>query len=120
MTMNFRMNLCFLCLCFLLNSHLLFASEISEFPESKFYQHLFQQQNLDHDVLFTKQFLQAVPPAKIDEILVIYKNTLGTYKQASGEGSTWELIFEKGKVSSRITLNEKGKVAGLWFGPPIL
>ena len=89
-------------------------------PAEKAYQNIFAEkiklENLEK--LFAKSFLDQVPANKILEIVAIYKNSLGSFKNADTSTSPYTLNFDKGKTVSTIGFDKEGKISTLWFGAP--
>ena len=83
---------------------------------TSFLKAFFQTTVLEHDKLFQKDFLKAVPPARIDEIKDLYLKNLGNWKTASPTAGSLELVFEKGKAPCKVHFDAQGLVDGLWFG----
>lgn len=81
---------------------------------------LFRSENSAIPGLFDASFLAQVPAEKLLAVLDTYKNTLGKLMDVSGQNGAYNLVFEKGTAPAKITLNENGKIIGLWFGTWVL
>lgn len=84
----------------------LFAVKASELDTSKF---------------FSDGFLKAVPDSKLKPLLADLSSKLGEFRAAvrTAEGS-YNLIFAKGRMPAKISLDAKKLIAGLWVGNPVL
>lgn len=67
---------------------------------------------------FTPEFLQAVPVAQIEQIVKQLEAALGNYQEVQPEGSNYLILFDRGAVPARITLDPQGRIAGLFFETP--
>ncbi|MGM0445710.1 MAG: serine hydrolase [Bacillota bacterium] len=94
-------------------SSLLLAQES---PAEEMFFTLFDKNYENIEELFTDSFLQQVPAANIEQILNSYSSQLGKLREVEQTQDGYSLIFENGSAPSQITLNDQGKVAGLWFG----
>lgn len=94
-------------------SSLLLAQETAT---QKMFFTLFNNDYENIEELFTDNFLQQVPAANVKQILNSYSNQLGELKEVKQTQEGYSLIFENGSAPSQLTLNNQGKVAGLWFG----
>src|SRR6056297_1341211 len=94
-------------------SSLLLAQET---PVQKIFFTLFNNDYENIEELFTDNFLQQVPAANVEQILNSYSSQLGELKEVKQTQEGYSLIFENGSAPSQLTLNDQGKVAGLWFG----
>lgn len=76
---------------------------------------------LDTAKYFSPEFLKAVPDDKLKPLLTELSSKLGEFRSAVrvSEGS-YNLIFSKGRMPSKISLNSKKLIAGLWVGNPVL
>lgn len=102
----------------LLTSFAVNAETASKISSQEMYQQLFSAEKKAQ--FFTEEFLAAVPEEKINEIVAIYLQTLGTFKGSRKTDDGYIVEFEKGEARSTIALNDKNKIAGLWFGAPEL
>lgn len=70
---------------------------------------------------FDASFLKAVPEDKIKKLLSELLPLLGEFRAAvkTGEGS-YNLIFSKGRIPSKISLGANKLIQGLWVGNPTL
>ncbi|HNV68546.1 MAG TPA: serine hydrolase, partial [Candidatus Ozemobacteraceae bacterium] len=68
--------------------------------------------------LFTTEFLQAVPPAKIKEIASMYHSEIGSWKNSAGASGSYTLCFDRGEAPCRIHLDQTGRIDGFWMGAP--
>ena len=94
-------------------SNLIFAQQT---PVQKMFFTLFNNDYENIEELFTDNFLQQVPAANVEQILKSYSNQLGELKEVKQTQEGYSLVFENGTAPSKLTLNDQGKVAGLWFG----
>jgi len=67
---------------------------------------------------FTEEFLRAVPLPQVKALVAGLKLKLGTLKGVQREGGRYLLVFERGEVPASITLDARGRIAGLFFHPP--
>lgn len=80
------------------------------------YHTLFTQSKENVGDLFTQEFLDQVPVESIIQILNQYKGKLGKLQEVQSSDNDYKLIFDKGSVTSKITVNSSNKISGLWFG----
>ena len=66
-------------------------------------------------VQYTKQFELAVPQSTMEQILTQFTQQLGIYVKVEGMGTPYTVVFEGGRVTTYITLDSQGKIAGLQF-----
>ncbi len=64
---------------------------------------------------FTENFLQAVSLEQIKQIITQITEQLGSYQKVSRKAPDFIVIFEKGKATARIVLDDSGKIEGLFF-----
>lgn len=99
-----------------------FAATAYADPAAEAYAKLFSPDTSDSQIeqMFARSFLDAVPFAKIKEILQIYKSSLGNFKSLDPQKQPLELVFAEGTVKTTIGFDQQGKINTLWFGPPEL
>ncbi|NEP15884.1 MAG: serine hydrolase [Leptolyngbya sp. SIO4C1] len=69
---------------------------------------------------FADRFLTQIPLAQIDQIVRGITNSLGAYQRVEAADGQFRLIFERGQVPTRISLNRQGQIIGLLFEAPQL
>ena len=69
---------------------------------------------------FTLSFLEKVPIATIGKIVQQMAAGLGAFREVRKAGTSFETVFERGKVPTEVTLDEEGRIAGLFFRPPVM
>lgn len=84
--------------------------------DKEMYHTLFTQSKENVEDLFTQEFLDQVPVESIIQILNQYKGKLGKLQEVQSSDNDYKLIFDKGSVTSKITVNSSNKISGLWFG----
>ncbi|WP_026895969.1 serine hydrolase [Clostridiisalibacter paucivorans] len=70
--------------------------------------------------LFDQSFLNQVPAEKIIELVEAYKANFGMLNDIEWKDNKYILVFEKGRFSSQIKLNDKNRIVALYFRPPTL
>ncbi|RAK11906.1 beta-lactamase family protein [Halanaerobium saccharolyticum] len=66
--------------------------------------------------LFAASFLEQVSLNQIEAIVNQYGGALGAVQAVEKNESGYSLQFERGTAPAQISLNEKDKIIGLWFG----
>ena len=66
---------------------------------------------------FAPSFLAQVPLQQVQSILTSLKTGLGTYERVESSGNDYQLVYEKGIIPAKISLNAKGQIVGLRFLP---
>jgi beta-lactamase class A len=66
---------------------------------------------------FASEFLEQVPINQINSIITSLKNELGTYQGVEKDGSDYVVNFSQGSVPTKIALNSKGQIIGLFLQP---
>jgi len=102
----------------ILNFNLLFSQE-HDF-KIELLTKLFNSEKKDIAELFDLSFKEKVSIDKTYDILNSYKRSLGKQTNVIIEADSYNIIFEKGAIQSKIYLNDNNKIIGLWFGPIIL
>ncbi|MGF1489171.1 MAG: serine hydrolase [Prochloraceae cyanobacterium] len=69
---------------------------------------------------FTDIFLKQVPAVQVEQIIATLKQELGAYQEVQQDGNDFLIIFENGSVTTKISLNDRGKIASLFFETPRL
>ncbi|MGZ5968320.1 MAG: serine hydrolase [Polyangiales bacterium] len=67
---------------------------------------------------FTPSFLAHVPIDKIEQIRKGMFAQLGAFASVAPGGDGFVSTFEKGKIPTRASIDDKGRFKMLWFGPP--
>ncbi len=67
---------------------------------------------------FAPAFLAQVPVGQMQAIVAQYTSLLGAYQEAEGSAPAFQLVFTQGTVATQIVLDNEGRVAGFWLGPP--
>lgn len=104
-----------LIICILLFS-LLLSAPVLAVSETEVLKDIFRVETEKLESLFADSFLEQVSLNQIEAIVNQYGSTLGAVEAAEETGEGYRLLFEKGTAPARITLNEEGKIIGLWFG----
>ncbi|OUL32605.1 serine hydrolase [Nostoc sp. 106C] len=68
---------------------------------------------------FTSEFLEHVPISQIQQIISSLKQGLGDYQKVQEQGKNYIVVFSRGYVPAQIALDANGKIAMLFFRPPI-
>lgn len=68
---------------------------------------------------FAPDFLSQVTITKIQEIIASIKAELGNYQGVQIEGNDYQVVFERGVVPTKISLNAEGQISGLLFQPSL-
>jgi beta-lactamase class A len=68
---------------------------------------------------FAKSFLQTVPFEQIDPILQDLIGQYGAYQEVKPDGQKFQVILEKASVPTSISLDDEGKIIGLFLEPPV-
>jgi len=84
--------------------------------DKEMYHTLFTQAEENIAELFTDNFLNQVSESQVIQILNTYKNNLGQLQEVQETEEGYKLIFSKGSVPSKISVNTNNKIAGIWFG----
>ncbi|UIE39174.1 serine hydrolase [Leptodesmis sichuanensis] len=66
---------------------------------------------------FAPTFLAQVPIAQVQQIIASIKAELRTYQGVESEGEDYRIVFERGFVPTKISLNANGQISGLFFQP---
>lgn len=80
---------------------------------------LFTEPKIEND-WFAESFAQAVPASKVEAIVGDIKKELGAYQRVENAGEHFAIVFTKGKVPAKVTLDAHRRIASLWFSPPQL
>jgi len=67
---------------------------------------------------FAKVFLDKVPMHAVTGLVTQMDKDLGGFQKVDKDGAQYKVIYAHGVVPSRISLDEEGRIAGLWFGSP--
>jgi beta-lactamase class A len=68
---------------------------------------------------FTQEFLAQVSVAQIQGVIASLTSALGTFEDVEDEsGGQFTVRFSGGFAPARISLNEEGRIQGLFFSPP--
>ncbi len=67
---------------------------------------------------FSAAFLAQVPVEQLNDIIKQYRAALGALEDVQGNAPVFKLTFSKGYVTSQIILDNTGRVAGFFLGPP--
>lgn len=68
---------------------------------------------------FTGQFLAQVPLEQILTIAETFTSQFGAFVSADGEGGQLTTRFERATMPTQVTLDDNGRIGGLFFGPPV-
>ena len=85
----------------------------------KTYQRFFKSSEKEAITLFAPQFIQIIPAAQILKIRTTFLQQLGDYLSLyrdESQSQSYTLVFKKGRLASRLTLNDQNQIIGLWFG----
>ncbi len=64
---------------------------------------------------FTDEVLAQVSLAQLDEVKTQLTTQLGAYERVQGNASPFTAVFANGTATTQITLNDEGRIAGLFF-----
>ncbi|KXS47902.1 MAG: putative beta-lactamase [Halanaerobium sp. T82-1] len=84
--------------------------------EAEVLKDIFRKESASLESLFADSFLEQVSLTQIEAIVNQYGSALGAVQAAEKTENGYSLQFEKGTAPAQITLNEEGKIIGLWFG----
>ncbi len=68
---------------------------------------------------FTPRFLEQVSAEQVRQLVTQLKQQYGALLNVTGRGTEYEVVLERAQVPARITLDARGRIAGLFFGPPV-
>ncbi|OUL33590.1 serine hydrolase [Nostoc sp. T09] len=68
---------------------------------------------------FSSEFLAHVPISQIQQIISSLKQGLGDYQKVQEQGKNYIVVFARGYVPTQIALDANGKIAMLFFRPPV-
>ncbi|MDZ7958619.1 MAG: serine hydrolase [Aulosira sp. DedQUE10] len=68
---------------------------------------------------FTSEFLAHVSISQIQQIIASLKQGLGAYQRVEEQGKNYKVVFARGYVPTQIALDANGKIAMLFFEPPV-
>ncbi|MBD2209845.1 serine hydrolase [Nostoc linckia FACHB-104] len=68
---------------------------------------------------FTSEFVAQVPISQVQQIITSLKQGLGDYQRVEEEGKNYKVVFARGYVPAQIALDVNGKIAMLFFQPPV-
>ncbi len=108
------MTICALLIVIAVSSGLLAAQSVT--PEQMLKQ-IFTAESVSGD-WFSPAFLAQVPVAQLNDIIKQYSAALGALEDVQGNAPVFKLTFSKGYVTSQIILDNAGRVAGFFLGPP--
>jgi len=77
---------------------------------------LFTEKRIDGD-WFTRSFTNKVPVSKVEAIVTDIKSELGAYASVERAGEAFSIVFAKGKVPAKVTIDGDGRIVHLWFSP---
>ncbi|PWR22243.1 serine hydrolase [Zavarzinia compransoris] len=78
---------------------------------------LFEEERAN-DALFTADFLQQVPAAAVARLIADLRAGYGPFAAVEWTEGRGTIVLERGRVPVQITLDDGGRIAGLFFGPP--
>ena len=104
-----------LVICILLFS-LFFSAPVLAAPETEVLKDIFRVEREKLGSYFAESFLEQISLNQIEAIVNQYKTALGTVVGAEETEEGYRLLFEKGTAPAQISINEEGKIIGLWFG----
>ena len=108
------MTICALLIVIAVSSGLLAAQSVT--PEQMLKQ-IFTAESVSGD-WFSPAFLAQVPVAQLNDIIKQYSAALGALEDVQGNAPVFKLTFSKGYVTSQIILDNAGRIAGFFLGPP--
>lgn len=108
------MTICALLVVIAVSSGLVMAQPVT--PEQVLKQ-IFTAETVSGD-WFSAAFLAQVPAAQLNDIIEQYRAALGTLEDVQGNAPVFRLTFSKGYVTSQVVLDNAGRVAGFFLGPP--
>jgi len=101
----------------------IYAQEISGDESVTVYKKIFsiKPAGLEISKIFDQKFLKAVSEDKIKQLLIELAPKLGEFKSAvKTSAGSYNLLFSKGRMPSKMSLGPSGLITGLWFGSPVL
>ena len=108
------MTICALLVVIAVSSGLVMAQSVT--PEQMLEQ-IFAAETMSGD-WFSPAFLAQVPVAQLNDIIKQYRTALGALEDVQGNAPVFKLTFSKGYVTSQIILDNAGRIAGFFLGPP--
>ncbi len=108
------MTICALLVVIAVSSGLVMAQSVT--PEQMLGQ-IFAAETMSGD-WFSPAFLAQVPVAQLNDIIKQYRTALGALEDVQGNAPVFKLTFSKGYVTSQIILDNAGRIAGFFLGPP--
>jgi beta-lactamase class A len=66
---------------------------------------------------FAQIFLDKIPATAVSSLISEMTGSLGAYQKVEPNDHSFWVVFAKGRVPTRIHLDEDGKIDGLFFGP---
>ncbi|QXD14195.1 serine hydrolase [Rhodocaloribacter litoris] len=68
---------------------------------------------------FAPPFLEQVPAEQVARIVRQLRQDYGEWVGATGRGIEYDVSLERANIPTRIVLDARGRIAGLFFGPPV-
>lgn len=96
----------------------LYAGDNADLTPEEAFGRIFAKDSTGAAAMFQKEFLKAVPEARLLEITRFYQDSLGSYQKVEQSADGFKLYFEKGTAPAKLSIGADNKIAGLWFGVP--
>ncbi|GAB4350941.1 MAG: serine hydrolase [Leptolyngbyaceae cyanobacterium] len=93
-----------------------FTQPVSSMTPKSALERLFNATSIEAE-WFAPTFLAQVPIAQVQQIIASIKAELRTYQGVESEGEDYRIVFERGFVPTKISLNANGQISGLFFQP---
>lgn len=93
-----------------------FTQPVSSMTPKSALERLFNATSIEAE-WFAPTFLAQVPIAQVQQIIASIKAELRTYQGVESEGEDYRIVFKRGFVPTKISLNANGQISGLFFQP---
>ena len=68
---------------------------------------------------FAPEFLAQVSADQVEDIVAAMEKQHGPFQSVSGEGQDFTVMLERAEVPTQLALDAEGRIAGLFFAPPV-
>ncbi len=113
-----RKNILFLCIFLIFGCVASFAGDNADLTPEEAFGRIFAKDNTGISSMFTEELLKTVTEKRLFEIIKFYKDELGSYQKVETAKEGFKLLFEKGTVPARLSVNANNLISGIWFGVP--
>jgi hypothetical protein len=95
-----------------------FAGDNADLTPEEAFGRIFAKENTGITRMFTEDLLKMVTEKRLFEIIKFYKDELGSYQKVETVKDGFKLLFEKGSVPAKLSVNAGNLISGIWFGVP--